>query len=277
MHIHLRLLSMTCICMRISSQANGDAHLRLLFEDNFEQGSDNWHMTDPSAWRVLPDKGTNVLSLFKDSNYSPPHRSPHNIALVNDISVGDFTFTARVRSTIQPYNHQDITLFFGYQGPANFYVPMADIDMDGDTDADDLDRLYLELGSGNASFDVNVDGVVDSSDVEPWRTAAGIDLGFSGPIRRGDANLDGKVDSIDLNNVALNWQITDAMSWRQGDFNQDGIVNVDDLNDLALNWRNDITQPMAANVPEPSAFVWLVALARILWANQRTASIRLQR
>ena len=371
MHIYVRVLTMSCIWILISSPANGEDRFRLFFEDGFEQGSDNWQMTDPDAWRVQSDQGSNVLSLYKDSNYFPPHRSPHNIALINNISVGDFTLTARVRSTIQPYNHQDVTLFFGYQDPANFYyahlgkttddranqifivddaprtkissftndgipwdaewhdvkvertisdgtisiffddmqipvmqatdttftrgtvgigsfddtadwdnvrlsIPIADIDMDGDTDSDDLDRLYLELGGGDTTFDLNGDGLVDSLDVESWRTAAGSELGFSAPIQRGDANLDGKVDSADLNQIALNWQITDAMSWGQGDFNQDRIVDANDLNDLALNWRDDITHPMAASVPEPSVSLWSIALAAVL-LTARTTSERLHR
>jgi len=70
----------------------------------------------------------------------------------------------------------------------------------------------------------------------------------------GDSDLDGLVDSSDLNNLALNWQ-QDVAVWSGGDFTADGAVNASDLNELALNWRESIA--VAAPVPDPSP--WLLA------------------
>jgi autotransporter-associated beta strand protein len=51
----------------------------------------------------------------------------------------------------------------------------------------------------------------------------------------GDANLDGKVDTLDFNSLAANFGGTDK-SWMQGDFNYDGTVDMLDFNFLAANF-----------------------------------------
>ena len=59
--------------------------------------------------------------------------------------------------------------------------------------------------------------------------------------RPGDANLDGRVDAGDLNEVAINWQGEDR-GWREGDFNGDGVVDAGDLNLVAVNWQFGVPQ-----------------------------------
>ncbi len=104
----------------------------LVFLETFQDGATNWQPTDPSAWSVVAEEskqnGTSqptknkVYSLNKKrSNYKPPHRSPLNISLRKDKTLGDFVLTARLRSTHKDYNHRDLCLFFGYQDPAHFY------------------------------------------------------------------------------------------------------------------------------------------------------------
>ena len=66
----------------------------------------------------------------------------------------------------------------------------------------------------------------------------------------GDANLDGRVDSADLNALALNWHRTDADQWSQGDFDGNGIVNSGDLNILALNWQSGVGGAALAQAAE---------------------------
>ena len=55
----------------------------------------------------------------------------------------------------------------------------------------------------------------------------------------GDANLDGFVNAVDLNIVALGWQQT-VGGWVDGDFNNDLLVNAVDLNTIALNWLRSV-------------------------------------
>ncbi len=52
----------------------------------------------------------------------------------------------------------------------------------------------------------------------------------------GDANLDGKIDSQDLNTVVAHWQTT-GQTWTTGDFDGDGKVDIQDLNDVTSNWQ----------------------------------------
>ncbi len=105
----------------ISAAPAGEKKLDLLFEDDFEKGADRWQPTDPKAWRIVKtDKGS-VYNQFQMSKYQPPFRSPHNISLVKDLVVDDFTLEAKVQSTGKDVDHRDMCLFFGYQDPAHFY------------------------------------------------------------------------------------------------------------------------------------------------------------
>ncbi len=101
-----------------SEELNG---LPLFFEDDFDNGIERWEMTDPDAWQLEADGERTVLSLSKLSEYTPPVRSPHNIAWVKDLRVGDFIFEATLKYTGRAYGHADLCLFFGYQDPAHFY------------------------------------------------------------------------------------------------------------------------------------------------------------
>jgi hypothetical protein len=65
--------------------------------------------------------GNSFFSQHQQSKYKPPHRSPLNIALVRDVNVTDFVLTAKCQSTVKDYGHRDLCLFFGYQGPDQFY------------------------------------------------------------------------------------------------------------------------------------------------------------
>jgi hypothetical protein len=99
----------------------GPAKLPLLFADDFGKGAGRWQPTDPAAWKVIDAGQGKAYSQFRQSKYSPPHRSPLNFALVKDLLVGDFVLEARVQSTARDYPHRDMCLFFGYQDPAHFY------------------------------------------------------------------------------------------------------------------------------------------------------------
>jgi hypothetical protein len=97
------------------------AKLPLVFEEDFRKGAGHWRPTDPAAWKVIATKDGKAYSQFKQSKYKPPHRSPLNYALVKDLLVGDFVLEAKVQSTARDYDHRDMCVFFGYQGPDKFY------------------------------------------------------------------------------------------------------------------------------------------------------------
>lgn len=93
-----------------------------LVREDFESGASRWEPSDPAAWKVSEARGGQVYELTtKNSAFRPPHRSPLGIALLRDVHVGDFTLTAKVRTTHESYGHRDMCLFFGYQDPAHFY------------------------------------------------------------------------------------------------------------------------------------------------------------
>src|SRR5689334_445669 len=97
------------------------SELPLVFEDDFEKGSLRWQPTDSKAWKIVQTEKGNIYNQFATSKYTPPHRSPFNISLVNDVTVSDFVLEAKVQSTGKDVPHRDMCLFFGYQDPAHFY------------------------------------------------------------------------------------------------------------------------------------------------------------
>ncbi|MEK6233872.1 MAG: hypothetical protein N2C14_04090 [Planctomycetales bacterium] len=97
--------------------------LPTVYQEDFENGAEQWEPSDPKAWKVLEVKGGNkVFNQFKKrSDYKPPHRSPYNMALLKDVHVEEFVLDVKAQSTHPDYNHRDMCLFFGYQDPAHFY------------------------------------------------------------------------------------------------------------------------------------------------------------
>lgn len=138
---------------------------------------------------------------------------------------------------------------------------LGDFNSDGAFDKQDLDLLVMEVAAGSADseFDMNADGSVDRDDVEQWLSDGAAANGLNSPYLWGDTNLDLKVDAIDLNNMAVNWQGS-PNSWMGGDFDGSGSVDAGDLNLLALNWQQSSAAAAGAEtVPEP-ATLWLCLL-----------------
>jgi len=96
--------------------------LPVVFEETFEKGADRWQPLDEKQWQVKKtDQGQVYSQHVKQSAYKPPHRSPTNVSLLKDVTVGDLVLTAKVRSTHPDYGHRDAVIVFGYQDPAHFY------------------------------------------------------------------------------------------------------------------------------------------------------------
>ena len=93
----------------------------LVVRDDFENGAGRWQPMDANSWKILSTPRGNVYSLFKNSDYKPPYRSPVNIALLKDVIVGDFVLEIDLQSTVKDYDHRSMVLVFGYQDPAHFY------------------------------------------------------------------------------------------------------------------------------------------------------------
>ncbi len=104
-----------------AAEAEKLAALPVIVNEDFEAGADRWQPTDPKAWKLVDSRHGKAYSLFQQSKYQPPHRSPLNIALLKDIAVSDLVLEADVLSTIKDYGHRDMCVIFGYQDRAHFY------------------------------------------------------------------------------------------------------------------------------------------------------------
>lgn len=95
----------------------------LQYQQDFKSGDalKDFRFTDPKAWRLSRDGANTSLELFGKSKYNPKHRSPFNIALLADKAFGDFVLDVELMSTIKPYAHQDMCLFFGFEATNRFY------------------------------------------------------------------------------------------------------------------------------------------------------------
>ena len=104
----------------------------MIVSDDFESGMDRWQPTDPdpadSVWQITEAEvepgqtGNHVLRVTGMSKYQPPFRSPHSIAWLKDVKVGDFELTARVQNTNPSGgDHRDLCIFWGRQSPSEFY------------------------------------------------------------------------------------------------------------------------------------------------------------
>lgn len=127
----------------------------------------------------------------------------------------------------------------------------CDLDTDSDCDVADLDQIISQIAAGTSSI----------IDRDQWLASAAEQNGFAEPFQVGDANLDGKVDAIDLNVVGQFWT-QDTGLWSQGDFTGNGITDAEDLNPLGINWLSEISQQAstlssASPVPEPNSLTIL--------------------
>lgn len=96
--------------------------LPLVFCDDFEKGRDAWEVTDEGSWELRDKDGNKVFAIKRfQSEYQPEVRSPHHIALIKDIEVGDLELTFRVRGRKKISGHRDCCVFFNYQDPTHFY------------------------------------------------------------------------------------------------------------------------------------------------------------
>lgn len=97
--------------------------LPLVFADDFQAGDlDRWEPTDANAWKLTRQGDNQVYSLtVRQSNFTPPVRSPFNRALIKDLTLGNLVLDVRLQSTRDTGAHRDLCLFFGYQDDAHLY------------------------------------------------------------------------------------------------------------------------------------------------------------
>lgn len=96
---------------------------KLVYDQPFEAEGVLKHFvfSDPAAWKLEKTGDRLALDLFQQSKYSPKHRSPLNIALLNGPHVGDFVLEVEMQQTGKEYGHRDMCLYFGFQDPDHLY------------------------------------------------------------------------------------------------------------------------------------------------------------
>jgi len=116
------ILPPSCHAEEREEEAAMTEELPLLVDENFSDGqAGRWHPLDPNAWKVEKRGDRWVYSVFQQSEYRGPVRSPWNISLLKQPAVGDFLLEVRLRSTTEDYPHRDMCIVFGYQDPSHMY------------------------------------------------------------------------------------------------------------------------------------------------------------
>ena len=95
----------------------------LVYSQDFTEASalDDFTFSDQRAWRYGEGDWRGYLDLEGGSKYKPKHRSPLNIALIDDLLLADFVLEAEAWQTGREYGHRDLSLFFGFEGPNRYY------------------------------------------------------------------------------------------------------------------------------------------------------------
>lgn len=104
--------------------ADVPSNYRLLYTQDFVQPEslNDFALTDPKAWKITSaENGPAALELLKRREYTPPHRSPFNFALLKDWMFGDFVIELDCLQTGREYGHRDMVVVFGFQNPSQFY------------------------------------------------------------------------------------------------------------------------------------------------------------
>ncbi|MEM6332531.1 MAG: family 16 glycosylhydrolase [Planctomycetota bacterium] len=202
-------------------------------------------------WRDAADGllSTNVFTLH---DASQPTERWLESALALTAPVGAATLDLRFRF-VQP-NGQGGAIWLDAVSLIADAALLGDFNADGSIDANDIDALLANLG--DPVYDLTDDGLANDADLDALLADI---LGTT----RGDANLDGAVDTADLAILAASFGNA-VTSWAQGDFNGDGSVDTSDLAVLAAQFGASpaLTADTAA-VPEPAsvAFFGLATLA----------------
>ena len=138
--------------------------------------------------------------------------------------------------------------------------PACDFDANDVCDVVDLDALLDNLGSSDPTYDLVSDGVITLADRDEWLSIAGQrDIGVD--YLAGDTELNGQINTADLNELALAWGRTDNPGWPNGDFNGDDMVDAVDLNDIGINWQHGVDAAIAVPEPATSVLLWVTLLS----------------
>jgi len=115
-------LSALCACASSAEPPPAPEGWTLVYAQDFE-GAElglDFVCSDPAAWRIEEEDGNRFLEQHAASDYTPPHRSPLNVAVLAGPYLGDFVLEVDVMQTGREYPHRDACVLFGVQDPAHF-------------------------------------------------------------------------------------------------------------------------------------------------------------
>jgi hypothetical protein len=117
------ILFLIIVVLSFYSYGQNQSDYQLVYIQDFErpQAMGNFDLTDDAAWKISGIKGNKSLELYQASQYKIDVRSPFNIALLRDLTLGSFVMEVELSQTGREYGHRDLCLFFGFQNPTNFY------------------------------------------------------------------------------------------------------------------------------------------------------------
>ncbi len=85
-----------------------------------------FEFSDAAQWRWHDSASQPALELLGKSDYAPPFRSPHSLAILQDVAFGDFDLDVDLLQTSREYGHRDLCLVFGFESPSRYgYVHLA--------------------------------------------------------------------------------------------------------------------------------------------------------
>ncbi len=186
--------------------------------------------------------GTRSLRLDFDANGTDVMLAEGDSGGASLLDVGGTLLLAGIHSSVDPADPEHWPTFgdVGYDVRVSHYaswiqggIPdLGDLNDDGAIDAVDIDLLFDEIHVTGTPrlwpYDLTADDDVTTADAD--RLVLDILA-----TRYGDANLDGRVNVLDLGALANHYRLP-AGSWTDGDFNGDGVANILDLGLLANNY-----------------------------------------
>jgi hypothetical protein len=122
LHCVIAISSFALFGTILSSNSGWAEEPKVVFEEDFERGTERWDVLDPKTWRLKEHEGNHTFEITKrESEYQPPVRSPGHVALIEGLELESFEISFRVRSTNDTGNHRDCCVFFAYQDDQHFY------------------------------------------------------------------------------------------------------------------------------------------------------------
>jgi hypothetical protein len=97
---------------------------KLVFQEDFAspESVGRFEFASPEHWQRVEVAGGFALAHTHAGNaYQPPHRSPHNIALIAGQQFGSFVLDFETQQIGREYGHRDACVFFNFVDPAHFY------------------------------------------------------------------------------------------------------------------------------------------------------------